>query len=415
VVASASIGDRRRVREPIAERSDLAVGARLELDPRRRLNQGTTIGQFRADRGRPQTPPLLWRGLAVVGVMKSLASRRFVSICVAAAAVSALPGLTAFAAASAHAKPRPSRTLILHPKFQRVRGSSLLASDRYVFIRSSGSHADQGPVIDSRTMRRHTVSAPGCQPSALGGPWLAFTCGTVPNQTFQLYDIPTRRYQPFTGTVQFGFCTTNCLPIVAIGKYWVAFEAATLETHASPRFFFQNIVTGNPPGDANGSTNIDLDSPQLDQKICPPLSVPAVSTPDGSPAWGSLVFDNGFAIASGSGGTYLERCGSHQREFLTFTTANARCSALVCPPAHDSHAIVWQSAAGRLNGIFLPSKQKFTIPVPPTVDPNQPGFANGDRYQLALTPTRLYLITPQGGIWSFPAPASPKPSRRRHA
>jgi len=148
--------------------------------------------------------------------------------------------------------------------------------------------------------------------------------------------------------------------------------------------------------------------------VCRPLSVPAVSTAYDS-GWGSLSFDAGFAIASGTGGAYLERCGSRLHEFLTFTApASGDCPHLACAPVSNSREIIWQSASGRLSGIFLPNRQRFTIPVPENVDPLAGGFANDHLYTLALTSTRLYLLTPENGIWSTPAPPSPSSTSHRH-
>lgn len=350
--------------------------------------------------------------------MTALISRRVLSICVAAILALGMPGFVTPAAAKAPSRPHPIRTLTLHPKFQRVRGSDLVASDRYVFISGSSFPADSGVLIDGRTTHQRAVSAPSCRPSALGGPWLALTCGVAPNQTYELYNIPTGSFRPFTATVPYADCTTNCLPIAAVGTQWVAFQAPPGDSHVLPTFAFQNINTGQTRSDPTTSTtNADLNSPLLTDNVCRPLQIPTVSNSYSS-GWGSLTFDDDFAIAAGTGGAYLERCGSHLHQFLTFTTpnwtsSNPGCPHLDCPPAHNPHTIVWQSAAGRLQGLFLPSKQTFTIPIPPKVDPNQPGFANGDNYQLALTPTRLYLVTPQGTIWSAPAPAPAKPKPKR--
>jgi hypothetical protein len=293
-----------------------------------------------------------------------------------------------------------------------------VASNRYVFISGGSYSAGEGVLIDGRTGRRRTLSRPGCLPDALGGPWLAFTCGTPANQTFQLYDIPTGQSRPFnTGpALGYGYCTLNCVPIAALGTDWVAFEAPPGDYHDYPTFEFQNIKTGQAlsKDPTNATTTVNLDSPQLAQKACRPLTVPVVSGAYDS-GWGSLTFVDGFVIAAGGGGAYLERCGSHRHEFLTFTTPGmeAGCPALACPPVSNSHAIMWQSAAGRLSGILLPSRQRFMIHVPAEVDPRS-GFASEDPYTLALTPRTLYLVTPESRVWSIPAPTSPSPSKHHN-
>ncbi|MGI8557226.1 MAG: hypothetical protein ACR2ND_02775 [Solirubrobacteraceae bacterium] len=331
----------------------------------------------------------------------------------------ATAGAWAGMVSSAAAHPASSRTLVLHPNFQRVQGNYLVASDRYVFI--SGSPFDgeggAGVLIDGSTGHRTTISRPGCLPSALGGPWLAFTCGAGASQSFQLYNIPTGQSQPFTSTIPYQDCTIYCVAIAAVGTDWVALEPPAGDEHDVPTFEFQNLNTGATTGDpTNSMTTVDLNSPQLVEKVCRPLTVPAVSNGYSS-GWGSLTYEDGYAIASG-GGAYLERCGSHLHDFLTFTIPDYLsayvgygygCPHLACPPASNSQAIVWESAAGRLSGIFLPSRRRFTIRVPTNVDPQGAlgGFANGDLYTLALTPRTLYLMN-QTGVWSIPAPAAPR-------
>lgn len=237
-----------------------------------------------------------------------------------------------------------------------------------MFISGSSFPAGSGVLIDGLTMRRRTVSRPGCGASALGGPWLAFTCGTAPLLTYELYDIASGQFQPFTATEPYQDCMIDGDPIIAIGTDWVALEAVSDDEHTLPSFAFQNITSGKTTSDpTTASTNIDLNSSELVTNVCRPLSVPTVSDVYSS-GRGSLTFDDGYAI-------------------------------------------VWQSAAGRVSGLFLPSRRRFMIAVPRNVDPST-GFANGDMYQLALTATRLYLVR-QGLIWSIPAPVKPR-SNRHH-
>ncbi len=344
-------------------------------------------------------------------------SRRLVSTLVAAIVGAGLFGVGSVASASSIKRDRP---LVLHPKFERVRGSYLVGGGRYVFIAASSS-VGHGVLTDGLTGRSRRISSPGCQAFAVGAPWLGFACGEPLGSSYELYNIPRGRFQPFTALAPYANCTRDCLlPIAAIGAEWVAFLAPPGDHHDFPGFEFQSLQTGQVLDDpANAATNINLNAPQLVQSICPPLSLPVVSSAYDS-GWGSLTFEDGFAIASGTGGAYLERCGSHLHQFLTYTTPNnfnefAWCPSPDCPPASNSHEIIWQSAAGRLTGIFLPDRRRFTIHVPATVHPNGGGFANGDMYTLALTPTRLYLLIPhlpEGQIWSIPAATEPsKPAR----
>ena len=287
----------------------------------------------------------------------------------------------------------------------------MVGGGRYVFIGCGLPPYTKGGgvLIDGRTARSRRISTPGCQAVAVGARWVAFSCGDP--QSFELYNIPTGRLEPFTGLPPYMDCIRDCLPIVAIGAHWVAFVVLPLNYHDYPEFVFQNLQIGqvleNDPADS--TTSIDLNSPQLVRSICRPLSLPVVVSPVGS-GWGSLSFlDDGFAIASGNGGAYLERCGSHLHEFLTYTTPDngahwGLCPYLDCPPVDNLREIVWPSADG-VTGMFLPSRQRFTIRAPANVDA-------GGITQLALTPTRLYLSSGLHGIFSTKTPTEPsKPDR----
>jgi hypothetical protein len=349
--------------------------------------------------------PQLGVDLAVFRSMRIDRQRMALTLVAAAAAV----GFFA-AAAIASAQSRRDRALVLHPMFERVRGSYLVGGGRYVFIASHPSGGG-GVLIDGSSGRRVTVSpSPGCKAFAIGAPWLAFGCGPGFLDT-ELYNIPAGRFQSLTSRAPYEYCTSDCLSVAAIGSHWAAFSAPAGDPRDYPSFEFQNLQTGqvvdNDP--ANATHGLDLNSPQLVQSICRPLSLPRVSNGYTS-GWGSLTFDDGFAIASGGGGAYLERCGSPLHEFLTFTTPSnvngiAWCPYLDCSPASNAHEIIWPSEAGRLRGIFLPDRRRFTIQLPVKVETGigeVPGSAHG--YTLALTPTRLYLLNPQGQIWSITAP-----------
>lgn len=302
-----------------------------------------------------------------------------------------------------------SRTLIVHPAFRRVPGYEFVAaSDRYVFITGPPYRSGAGVLVDGRTGHRRTLSRPGCIPSALGGPWLAFTCGQPPNESFQLYNIPSGRSKPFTNTT-YQNCRVDCLSIYAVGTDWLALEVPSGDEHILPSFEFQNLKSGQVTADpTNSTTTVDLDSPYLAEKVCRPPTVPAYS--DGySSRWGSLTSDGRYEIAAGSGGAYLERCGSRLHEFLTFTTPDLNhsyhpCGALDCPPAANSHVIVWRSGAGSLGGIFLLSQRRFTIPLP---------IANEGIAAVAIVANTLYLELYPGGIWSAPVPAAPSSQKSR--
>jgi hypothetical protein len=155
--------------------------------------------------------------------------------------------------------------------------------------------------------------------------------------------------------------------------------------------------------------------PGLATKVCSPLTVPR---DDGDvegtdvPGWGTVVTEGKFAIATGDAGVYLEKCGSHYRQRLTsFAGLNPPtfCGHPGCPPAANTHAVVWQPAAGQIAGVLLPSLQHFIIHVPARIDPNGPvtpqGMLLDDQYSLWLTSKTLYLyLTGGGGVWTVSSP-----------
>jgi hypothetical protein len=318
-------------------------------------------------------------------------------------------------AASARGRVMRARPLVLHPTFERMTGGWLVASNRYVFVSEGAASAHDGVLIDGETGRHRMVSRPSCSPEAVGGPWVGFACGQGANPSLQLYNVQTGRTRGLVPNPSLGsHCTEAvraCLTIAALGRYWVAFTFPPSDPHLYPTTEFQNLKTGEVwPGSSDSSITTDLDLPGLAVHVCKPVSVPRVS--DGyDSGWGSVSFASGFAIAAGGGGSYLERCGSRLHRFLTYTnpTLGYGCAHLVCTPAAASRLIVWQSAAGRLSGMLLPGRKRFTIRVPVRVDPEAAsgGFANGDEYRLALTPRRLYLFTIQDRIWSIPTPRQP--------
>jgi hypothetical protein len=225
----------------------------------------------------------------------------------------AVGGAAALVVSSAAAAQPGARiaTVSLHPRFQRVPGDRLVASDRYVVISSNqvagAAPVGNGVLIDGLTRRRTTVLSPDCVSSALGGPWLALTCNPGTTQTFELYNIPTKRFQPLTTAPALAYhkCAVDCVPIAAVGADWVAFEAPPGDPeHGVPAFEFQNIQTGEAVSqDPTSSTaTVDLNSPQLRQGVCSPLRVPAVSTAYAS-GWGSLTFTDGLALAAGDSGS----------------------------------------------------------------------------------------------------------------
>jgi hypothetical protein len=69
------------------------------------------------------------------------------------------------------------------------------------------------------------------------------------------------------------------------------------------------------------------------------------------------------------------------------------------------------SCRRRLDGIFLPARQRFTIPLPEQVGyaPGADQFAGSHPYDLALTARALYLVNGNDQLWSAPLRTAPRP------
>ena len=126
------------------------------------------------------------------------------------------------------------------------------------------------------------------------------------------------------------------------------------------------------------------------------------SSPDNyANPWGPLTYDGQFALATvhrvigGAPGSQvvLERCGTHMRRRIGGDGSQMVSNASV---------IVWQPALNRLSGLFLPSLQKFTMPLPSAVVAAEE--AGGGR-GLALTSEALYMNEGGGRLWRTASPA----------
>jgi hypothetical protein len=230
---------------------------------------------------------------------------------------------------------------------------------------------------------------------------------------YELYDIARHHLQPFAPSpaLTSDTCGFGCQRIAAIGRDWIALTTPCADfSKCSTSFGFQNLSTGATRRDpTNRTTSVDLDSTRLARHACRPLTVPqdAQSIEDGIyPGWGSLTLDGAYGLEAGGTGDVLQRCGSHTRTLLTRTTPTHTCASRACPPANDRSTVVWQAAAGRLQGVFLPSLQRFQITVPARVDPyaRQLKYVRADPYTLALAANTLYLVTPAGTVWAAPMP-----------
>jgi hypothetical protein len=105
-----------------------------------------------------------------------------------------------------------------------------------------------------------------------------------------------------------------------------------------------------------------------------------------------VTLDGQFALVTGpDNSAFLERCGTRVRRRLTNGGTVASYGL-----ASNTGAIVWQAVTSRLNGLFLPSLQTFTIPLPSTI-----GLVG----TLGLTSGALYVSRFENGVvWRSASP-----------
>lgn len=314
-----------------------------------------------------------------------------------------------------------SGTVTARVQFRRVPGTFFMNSDRYVLARSSTASGtgSRQVLIDDRTGQHRQLAFPdGCTPDAIGVGAVALVCESGLTQSQQIYDIATGQTQTFTpspalaqppldagcgSAVSAGAAYVN---VVAIGTRWVALDMGSMDPRSFDQFAVQNRQTGQAQCDPpRAHVTIDLNSTKVTRKVCPPLTVPILSRPPGGQAAGSLTaLGDGFELAAGAN-SYLERCGTRLHEFLTSNRYQAsspvgvQCPAVACSLPADRHVIVWPDR-GTVHGMWLPSRQRFTIPVPASVDPSH---GTDVTYEVGLTGRHLYLSTITH-LWQAPLP-----------
>ena len=169
--------------------------------------------------------------------------------------------------------------------------------------------------------------------------------------------------------------------VLAIGSDWIEYDRNCDEVHSCPTYLFQSLQTGVVKSDPTRAHKIaDLNSPTLARRVCPPVQVPNTSNVPTS----RLVLDGRFAIATGVHGVFLEHCGTRLHRAIDPNPG---------PVGASSKAVIWQTTGRKLAGLFLQSLRPFVIKAPEFAD-----------FELALTPQTLYLLDPEGQVWSAPAP-----------
>jgi hypothetical protein len=241
---------------------------------------------------------------------------------------------------------------------------------------------------------------PQCNLEGLGPPWVLMSCPLASNpygpgdvELYSLTDGTRQTVTPSPGLPP--QCPqpdveTECAGAGAVGGDWIRWDATCY--HCADTYLFQNINTGELRDDpTNATTFADLNLPALAHSTCSGVRLMRNLDSYGM-GWGSLTPDGQFALAIGTDNSvFLERCGTRMRRLL----ANGNTVASYAL-ASNSSAIVWQAATSQLNGLFLPSLQTFTIPLPSAI-----GLVGS----LGLTSGALYVSGFENGVvWRSASP-----------
>jgi hypothetical protein len=248
-----------------------------------------------------------------------------------------------------------SRDATFTPRWQAVSSPAGVATDGPYTILWSQSLGIAGTLINELTGQRTRVATPSGCPAPVGGQdflgdtWLLVPC---PHSSMDLYALATGQWRtvliPAVCRRRFG-TGPSCSPD-AVGTDWIKYDEN--RRRLGDRWLFQNIVTGAVRNDpTNAHTQPDLDSPLLIDPVCAPLRAPSASSQN------TLEFEGRFAVLSTNHGIFLEHCSTHLHQLLTDAAP-----WVTAAPAE----VIWVNAPSRpLDGIFLPSRRRFTISRPP--------------------------------------------------
>jgi hypothetical protein len=304
----------------------------------------------------------------------------------------------------------------LRSSFQPIRAGvgKVFASGDYLLSTISSGLA---PIVINDLLGTTTALDPSCYTDALGPPWVLMGCPESSDSSgpydLELYSLADGARQTVTLSPGMPYCSSPPLDsevscsAEAVGADWIEWVGSSYH-HAPTEVYFQNIQTGELRRDpTNATTFTDLNSPALAHTTCPGVRVMPNSSYgvyDGGTAWGSLTPYGQFALAVADNGAFLERCGTHMRRLLTSGSTSDSLDS-------SAGAIVWQAAPGRLTGLFFPSLQTFTIPLPSAVVASQAGYGPG--FALALTSGALYMHEYGGTLWRTASPSALPGNRSR--
>ena len=282
-----------------------------------------------------------------------------------------------------------------------------------MLLASKHGSIDAGWVVINTRLRTRTALAPKCHVDALGPPWLVTAC-PVPSDPsgppdIELYSLADRTQQPITAGAGVPQCAwppdmyveRRCASEPdGVGADWIRWDASCY--NCGDTSFFQNIETGEVRSDpTNATTFADLNSPALARRTCRGVRlIRDFSNPAGV-RWGSVTQYGQWALVRGHNNSVtLERCGTRMRRVLV-----AGYSAVASNP----RVVVWQAWASHLNGLFLPSLQRFTLPLPSAIAKHGMALA-----PLVLSSGAIHLRDGYyGTFWRAASPAALPQNRSR--
>ena len=275
-----------------------------------------------------------------------MARARLISLGVLIAGVLALAGPAAHSQASIAA--------VLHLKFRTIATGAFDPTTNRQYVGYTKLNG-QFVLLNDRTGKRITLKA-GCGPGVLGGPFVAFDCGS----SLKLYAIRTRKWRRIRcGAIceQYAYSAS----VAGVGTRWIALEVpphqdCSDDVHSScgpTSYSFYNVATGKrafPATDAGAV--IDLNSPSLTRHVCAPVQVPADEPAFPPP----LTFLGSFVVNVSPPGIDLEQCGTSTRRSLAVTPYAGVLAANLTAAGFCQD--------GTLAGFFLPSLRPFRTATP---------------------------------------------------
>lgn len=310
----------------------------------------------------------------------------------------------------------PASQVVLGGSFQPIAPAVVLASGDYALRStavSDGFPLNAGWLVINTRLGTTTALDPECHVLGLGPPWVLTSCpqSSDPNgpDDLELYSLAHGTRQTVTPSPGMPYCSSPpfdpevLCSATAVGAYWIEWIASSYH-YLPASIYFQNIQTGEHRSDPTNATTVaDLNSPTLAHHTCPGVSR-LRRPPPYSPVWGPLTLDGQFALVTDADNSvYLERCGTRMRRRLSNGSTEASYAL-----ASNAGAVVWTAdVTSRLDGLFLPSLQRFTIPLPSAMV-RPPGSTYDTIVAgLELTSGALYMTEEDGRtVWQTASPTA---------